>query len=97
MSKETKVFFRNTQNIDERTALYLGNKIVAWKRTFEEYNQNKDKFDKKSEYICHIYRTGSKWQPLNLGECNNGDKLTSVNQAINQAKDFINCCNERGF
>ena len=69
---------------------YLGSRIIAWREKWEEYNKDKGKWDKKSQVCCHLYRVGSKWQPLNLGECNDGSKFTSVNQAINQAKDFVN-------
>ena len=32
---------------------------------------------------------------INLGECNDGGKFTSVGQAVNQAKIFITCTNNR--
>ena len=85
---------RNFERLEEKDESYLGSKIVAWCDKWEEYNENKDKWEKKSQVYCHLYRVGSKNQPLNLGECNDGSKFTAVNQAINQAKDFVNCCNE---
>jgi hypothetical protein len=54
---------------------YSRSRIVAWK-------VNK-------HIVCHLYRNGCKNQPLNLGECNDGSPFTSVNQAINQAKQII--------
>lgn len=60
---------------------YLNNKIISYKL------ENK-------EIVCLIYRKGSKWQPLNLGQCNDGKKLTDVNQAINQAKQYIEYLNK---
>ena len=88
---------RNLTKEEEKTEMYLGNKIVAWVDKWEEFNDKKDKWEKKSQVYCHLYRTGSKWQPLNLGECNDGGKFIAVNQAVNQAKDFVNCCNENGW
>lgn len=88
---------RNFEKVEEKEEMYLGNKIVAWKYKWEEYNEKKDKWEKKSHVYCFLYRIGSKWQPLNLGECNDGSKFTAVNQAVNQAKDFVNCCNEHGW
>ena len=45
--------------------------------------------DRKKDVVCHLYRNGSKNQPFNLGECNDGGRFTSVNQAINQAKSIV--------
>lgn len=85
---------RNFKEVEEKEEMYLGNKIIAWRNKWEEYNEKKDKWVNKSQVYCFLYMRGSKWQPLNLGECNDGSKFTSVNQAVNQAKDFVNCCNE---
>ena len=38
-----------------------------------------------------VHRIVFKNQPLNLGECNDGGRFTSVNQAINQAKGIVDC------
>lgn len=66
---------------EERELIYKNSKIIAYKL--------------ENKYICcHIYRDNSKWQPLNLGECNNGSKFTAVNQAINQAKQYIDYFNK---
>ena len=79
---------------DEKTEIYLGSKIVAWIYRWKEFNDEKNIYEDKKEICCHVYRIGSKNQPLNLGQCNDGSKFTSVNQSINQVKAFINCCNE---
>ena len=88
---------RNFEKLEEKEELYLGSKILAWRDKWEEYNEEKDKWENKSQVYCHLYRVGSVNQPLNLGECNDGSKFTAVKQAINQAKDFVNCCNEYGW
>ena len=88
---------RNLTKEKEKIEMYLGNKIVAWEWHWERFNETKNKWEKKKEVVCHLYRLRSKYQPLNLGECNNGSKFTAVNQSVNQAKDFVNCCNENGW
>lgn len=85
---------RNFERVEEKEEIYLGNKIVAWRDNWEEFNKKRDKWEKKSQVYCHLYRTGSEWQPLNLGECNDGSRFTAVNQAVNQAKDFVNTCDK---
>jgi len=77
-------------DVDKKEEIYKDSKIVAWKNSWEEYDEKKDKWNNKSEIICHLYRKESNNQPLNLGECNDGSKFTAINQAINQAKIFIN-------
>jgi hypothetical protein len=88
---------RNLKKDKEKTEMYLGSKIYAFTWIWEEFNKKKDKWENKKQVMCNLYRLGSNNQPLNLGECNNGDKFTSVNQAINQAKGFIDTCNEMGW
>jgi hypothetical protein len=66
---------------EEKELTYKNSKIIAYK------------LEDKS-ISCFIYRDGSNWQPLNLGECNNGSKFTAVNQAINQAKQYIDFFNK---
>ena len=78
----------------EKIEMYLGNKIVAWKWEWEEFNEQKHKWVNKKEVMCHLYRID---KMINLGECNNGDKFNDVNQAINQAKDYVNACNDMGW
>lgn len=81
---------RNYRKIDIKIEDYSRSKIVSWRDSYEEYDDKKDKWVEKKDVICHLYRNGSKNQPLNLGECNDGGKFTSVNQSINQAKDIVN-------
>lgn len=80
---------RNLREEDLKEENYSNSKIVAWRDVYEEYDEKKDKWIEKKDIICYLYRNKSKNQPLNLGECNDGRKFTSVNQAINQAKQII--------
>ena len=57
---------------------------------YKKILDNNKKWVEKKEVICHLYKNGSLNQPLNLGECNDGGRFTSVNQAINQAKEIVN-------
>ena len=68
---------------------YSNSRIVAWMDICQEYDEKKDKWIEKKVVMCCLYRNGSKNQPLNLGECNDGGKFTSINQAINQAKIIV--------
>lgn len=81
----------------EKEEFYLGRKIVSWIRLYEVYNLAKDKYEIKKRVICHIYNPNKGNSKLNLGQCNNGDKLTSVNQGINQAKGYIDTCVQYGW
>jgi hypothetical protein len=83
-----------TTKKNEKIEIYLNSKIVSYENHFESFNVKKNKLEDKKEIICLVYRLGSKWQPLNLNECNDGSKFTSINQAINQAKEYINICNK---
>jgi hypothetical protein len=82
---------------NEKTENYLNSTIVSWENHWNEFNDVKQRMESKKEIICHIYRIGSKWQPLNLGECNDGGKFTAVNQAINQAKEFVDVCIKNNY
>ena len=84
---ETIKYFTR-QDIKEEE--YLGSKIIALRLYFEEWNDKKNIWEQKKEVYCHLYSPNIKYQPLNLGECNNGDKFSSVNQAVNQAKGIVN-------
>ena len=79
----------NFRKEDLKEEIYSNSKIVAWRNVYEEYDEKKDKWTEKKDVICHLYRNGSKNQPFNLGECNDGGRFTSVNQAINQAKGIV--------
>lgn len=58
---------------------------------WEQYDEKKDKWDKKSIITCYLKRSKN----LNLGECNDGSPFTSVNQAVNVAKGLCNYDEER--
>lgn len=81
---------RNHTRQDIKEEEYLGSKIIAWRLFFEKWNDKKNIWEEKKEVYCHLYSPDIKYQPLNLGECNDGGKFTSVNQAINQAKGIVN-------
>ena len=109
MKKHNHLVRHNQKNLiktKEKSEMYLGSKIIAWSEEFEELVKHcyvepdidkvdsaKDEWKFRKQIICHLYRPDSKNQPFYISECLNGDKLTSVNQAINQAKDFMNICN----
>ena len=88
---------RNFEKVEEKEEVYLGDKIVGYLYKWEQYNENKDKWENKSQVCCHLYRKACKFQPLNLCECNDGSKFTAVSQAMNQAKSFVDCCNKHNF
>lgn len=80
---------RNLRVEDLKEEFYSESKIVAWRDVYEEYDSKKDKWIEKKDVVCHLFRNGSENKPLNLGECNDGSRFTSVNQAINQAKQIV--------
>lgn len=80
---------RNHRRADLKEEYYSDSTIVAWRVVYEEYDAKKDKWIEKKDVFCYLYCPLIKYQPLNLGECNNGSKFTSVNQAINQAKQIV--------
>lgn len=67
----------------DRNLIYRGNEIKA----FTALDGNG-----KKQIYCVLKRYNGKI--LNLGECNDGGKFTSVNQAVNQAKQYIDTCIE---
>ena len=75
---------------DMKIEEYLNSTIIAFSHTNNIYDEKKKKFRTVKTINCHLYREGSKYQPLVLRECNDGQKLTSISQAINQAKEIIN-------
>ena len=81
---------RNFRKEDLKEETYSNSKIVAWRIVQEEYDDIKDKWVERKDIVCRLFRNGSKNQPLNLGECNDGGRFTAVNQAINQAKEIVN-------
>ena len=86
--KTTVSNFLIEQNTEET---YKHGFISAWKEVWEEYDEEKDKWNKRSQIICHLKRE----KFLSLGECNDGSKFTSVNQAVNVAKGLCNYDEER--
>jgi hypothetical protein len=76
---------------ERKEELYKGSRIVAYKEEWKEVEDSKGELVlvSKKRFVCHLYRPESKWQPLNLGECNDGRKFTAVNQAVNQAKELV--------
>ncbi len=74
---------------DLKEETYSNSRIVAWRNIFEEHDDKKGKIVLRKVVCCLLYRSGSKNQPLNLGECNDGKVFTSINQAINQAKQIV--------
>ena len=86
---------RNLEKVDEKSEIFLDNKIISWKEIFEVYDKDKDKWSKKFKVHCHLYRKNKQGNfdfRLSSGECNDGGRFTAVNQAINQAKEFITIC-----
>ena len=77
---------RNYSSEQYTEEIYKHGFIKAWKDTWEEYDEKKEKWNKKSQIVCHLKRKNF----LNLGECNDGSPFTSVNQAVNQAKSLCN-------
>jgi|GEM_PF-6215684 len=82
---------RNHSTEQHTEETYKHGFIKAWKELWEEYDDKKDKWNKKSKIVCHLYRKSM----LNLGECNDGSPFTSVNQAVNVAKGLCNYDDER--
>ena len=79
---------RNHTELDRKEEVYEGNDIVAYKLTWEEFNKEKDRWNKKSLIVCTLNK-------LNLGECDDGAPFTAVNQAVNVAKGLVNYRRER--
>ena len=70
---------------------YNHGEIFAWKNTWEEYDEEKDKWNKKSQIVCQLKRE----KLLNLGECNDGTPFSAVSQAVNVAKGLCNYKDEK--
>jgi hypothetical protein len=87
---------RNLEKIDGNDIIYLNNKIIAYKYQWGNYNSEKGRWGILSKINCHIYFNSS-LHPFNLGNCNDGSQFMSINQAINQAKYFIDTCNKYGW
>lgn len=89
--KTLTVETRNYTEEQYTEEVYKHGFIKAWKGLWEEYDDKKDKWNKKSIIVCQLKRENF----LNLGECNDGSPFTSVNQAINVAKGLCNYDDER--
>lgn len=79
---------RNFREEDRTEEFYENKIIIACKYIFEEYDNVKNTWEKAKKISCVINNDRDEFW-INLGECNNGDKFTSIGQAINQAKNFI--------
>ena len=86
-----KIKTRNHNREQYTEEIYKHGKIFAWKNTWEEYDEKKEKWNKKSQIVCQLKRKSM----LNLGECNDGSPFTAVSQAINVAKGLCNYDDER--
>lgn len=80
---------------DEKEIEYFGSKIHAYKLVYNDFDFKKNKDVEVKQIQCYIYRGWKNNQLLNLVECNDGSKFTSVNQAINQAKQYIEFFNKK--
>lgn len=76
------------EKVEEKVVAHRGSQIHAWKEKWEE-TDDKGKEVKKTRVVCHLYRAGSKNQPLNLGEMSDGSAFTAVAQSVNEAKKLI--------
>lgn len=65
---------------------YKHGEIQAWRSSWEEYNEQKDKWESKRSIHCTLKRPGLF---LNLGECNDGSPFSAVAQAVNEAKWLV--------
>ncbi len=50
--------------------------------------------ENEKQIICEVHRKG---KIICLRECNDGSKLTAINQAINQAKGHVDTCNQHNW
>jgi len=86
---------RNYTVDQEQYLEYKHGKISAYRESWEEYNEKKQKWEPKKNYISHLSRPKLKF--LNLGEMSDGGKFTAVAQAVNEAKSLIDYDVERGL
>lgn len=85
------------ERLEQREDFFLGVKIVAYKTKRDVYDGLRQRFVSESKIHCVVYRKESKHPSLSLCECNDGSKFTSVNQAVNQAKEHIKSCVNHGW
>ena len=86
-----KIIFmeRNVTEEELREEVYLGNRIESYKKIYEEFDILSGKWVKKKLIVCLLYCYPDEFKFINLRECNDGSPFTSVNQAVNQAKSFV--------
>ena len=72
---------------EERTERYMGRTITTWVWV---------KDGKRIQFVCEIFDPAT-GRTLNLGECVDGSRFTSVNQSVNQAKEHISTCQRHGW
>lgn len=77
---------------DEKEEFYRGATIKAYKTQWDGYDAIKDKTKRMYEIKCSVDMQGLGL--TKLPERNDGGKLTSVNEAINQVKSLIDACIE---
>jgi hypothetical protein len=80
------------REVTERKDIHLGVGITVRRIDFETFDESKNRWDKRFIVSCVVDRTKQRDKPINLGECNDGSKFTSINQAVNQAKEFLDIC-----
>lgn len=68
----------------ERTIEYGNFKIKGYIEVYDRYDIIKQQDTEVKKIICEIYEGGK--FVLNMGECIDGSKFTTVGQAINQTK-----------
>ena len=78
MSEEVKT--RNHIKDSEETLEYKQAKIYAYRYSWEEYDEKKDKWNIKRKFMCHLYREWKKYKSLNIGQCDDGALFTAVSQ-----------------
>ena len=84
-----KLEIRSVEEVELRDLTYRNCRIKAHKTKWEVKDEAKGIWKKRSSIQCLLFSKNLKYSPLNLGECNDGSKFTSVNQAVNQAKVIV--------
>ena len=80
--------FNTEKKTIETKSLNYKNSLIECRLVLEKTTCSAIPLMKEEKRIICIITTNK--NILSLGECNDGSKFTSVNQAINQAKSFIN-------
>lgn len=82
----TQQIRRNFVEDQHQELSYKHGEIQAWRSSWEEYNEQRDKWESKRRIHCFLKRPGLF---LNLGECNDGSPFSAVAQAVNEAKWLV--------